>query len=434
MKKRKNFLMNFFYSFMSMFVFAMYAVEDGAGSVEDKTEEQEKALLQKINNIIDKRLAGIITEAQFKEKLEKAGIDKDGLIGQMTAKLDELNSALEKQGLEIVKLSKGGETQKTLLDEIKANKAGIDRALNKEVKEFEFVVTKANVTRSSVANSTQALRLTDIGQLAHRKLVARDMFTVVPVGPESNGVVRYADWDEDTKVRAAAMVAEGGTFPESTAAWAEYSMTLKKIGDTIPVTEEMLRDAGRFAAELNSFLETNVAIIEDTQLTTGDNTGNNMAGYYTLATEYVAAAAGITDANIKDLIIKMAETMTSTGGSKYMPNVAFMNISDINLLRLKKDANNNYVFRNVSEAIPEITIVETNAIAANTMVLADSRFAKIYEVEGFNISVGYVGDQFKQDLMTLKARKSENLLIRTADRGAFLKETSISAALTTLAS
>lgn len=376
---------------------------------------------------------GVIKSEELNSKIEE-------LKGQLSSKEDlaELKSIVEKQGLKIEGfVNKESKKDKTILQQIEAEKDGISRAVNKEVKEHEFVV-KANTTRASVANSTQALRLTDIGQLAHRRLVARDIFQVVPVGPGSNGVIRYADWDDATKVRAAAMVAEGNQFPESTAAWEEFTLDLKKIGDTIPVTEEMVQDAPRFAAELRSFLDTNVAIIEDTQLVTGDGTGNNLKGVYVAAPTYTPVASGIADASVYDLIVKVSEAITKPYGSKYMPDFVMMNITDINRMKLKKDANDNYILPPFATSngmnIDGIVVIECNAITANTFVLGDSRFAKIYEVEGYNVSTGYTGDQFIKDLMTLKAKKREALLMRNVDLTGFLKVTDIDAALTTLAS
>ena len=389
-----------------------------------------------LNTELDKFQKGYITETNIKkfvtDKLDAAVAD-----GIKKSDWDTLKATVEANGLKLQRLDEGEEAkEKTLVEQIKENLTGIKKAVSKEVKEYEFVI-KANVTRASVASSTQSLRLLDIGQLAHRKLVARDRFQVIPVGPASNGVIRYADWDADTIVRAAAMVAEGLAFPGSTAASEEFTLSLKKIGDTIPVTEEMVQDAPRFAAELGQFLETNVALIEDTQLTTGDGTGNNLTGYYVSAETYVPAAAGITDANIYDLIVKVSEGITTTSGSKYSPDTVFMNIADINKMKLKKDNNNNYVMppfvTQDGQVVAGMVVIETNAITANTMVVCDAQFGKIYEVEGYNISTGYTGDQFTKDLMTLKAKKREALLIRDADKAGFVKVTSISSALTTLA-
>ena len=73
-----------------------------------------------------------------------------------------------------------------------------------------------------------------------------------------------------------------------------------------------------------------------------------------------------------------------------MPNFALMNIADINLMKLKKDSNNNYIMppfvTDSGMTVDGIAIIEANGLTANTMVLGDSRFAKIYEVEGINVS------------------------------------------------
>ena len=367
--------------------------------------------------------------------LLKAEIMKDN-----KEQLTLLKNAIKAQGETMTKLlaNGGSPTQaKTLVDQIKAVSEGIKSAVEKRVKEFEFEV-KADTMRASVASSTDALRLTEIGQLSNRRLSARDVFSVVPVGAGSNGVIRYADWDVATTVRAAAMVAEGAQFPESTAKWEEFTLQIKKVGDSIAVTEDMVMDAGRFAKELDMFIHTNIAIIEDTQLITGDGTGTNLNGIYPTAPTYTAVASGISDASIYDLIVTMRSAITGTHGSKYDPDFAFMNTGDINKMKLKKDANENYIIppfvdRNGSQ-VDGIMIIENNAIVADTLVLGDSRYAKIYQIEGISVGTGYVGDQYTGDLMTMKARQRENLLIRNVDKTGFLKCTGIAAALVTLAS
>lgn len=345
---------------------------------------------------------------------------------------------LKKQGKALVDLQKSlakNPQEKGLLDQVKEEKEALENAV-KLHKSHDFVV-KADFLRAGVTNSTQALRLDSIGQLAHRALRMRDLFNVVPVGEGSNGVIRYADWDSASITRAAASVAEGAAFPESTAVFEEYTISLEKIGDTIPISEESLYDIPRFARELEMFLEINVALVEDTQLLVGTGASNQLTGAYTSAGTYTAAASGITDASIYDLLVKAAEDMMAGANSKYSANVAVMNIVDINKMKLKKDANNNYIMppfvTESGQMVDGMRIVESNAMVANTLLVMDSRFGTIYEVEGYNVTTGHVADQFKEDLVTLKAKKREALLIREADKGGFKKVTSISAALTTLA-
>lgn len=365
--------------------------------------------------------------------------------------LKDANAEVARKAKEVdekgIKVSGSGEPKKApKKPEAKSFETQVEEGLEKLQKSIAsplseqnevFVSTRANVAAGSVTNNTDALRVDSIGQLAHRKLKLYDMFQKIPVGKNANGVIRYTDWTEGTKVRAAAMIAEGAAFPESTAAWQEYTLDLKKVGDTIPITEESLHDRERFTAELRSFLTTNVDLIVDQQLYNGDGTGNNLTGLYQSAGTYAAAAAGITDASIYDLAVKVRTSIETGLDSKYQANVAIMNRADIDKMKLKKDGNNNYVMPPFVDEngnkVDGMLVIESNTVTANTMLVGDSRFGKIYEIPGIFVGTGLVNDQYTKDLITMKARRRLGLLVRTADQGAWKKVTSISAALVTLA-
>jgi hypothetical protein len=386
----------------------MTPIEADAYQTEKRAFEQEATNKQIADAIVK---ANEVFEAKFKDANEQI------------AKLKENATVIEKS--RVVGLKEELEANKAVLKEIAG---GIS---NKEV------VVKALSNRASVANNEQAYDLPDVGQLATRKLSMYDIFPKLTIGDgNNNGVIRYYDWDEATIARAAASVAEGIAFPESTAKFKKGSVAIQKVGDTLPVTEEFFEDAQMFAAELGMFLDTNVALEVDRQLALGDGTGNTITGLVASVDAYVPAAAGIADASIYDLLVKVSESITAGGGSKYMPNFAVMNIADINKMKLKKDANNNYVMppfvTRDGSSVSGITVIEANIITANTLVLGDNRFARIYEKGGVEMSKGYSGTQFVEDEMTLKARKRMAFLIRAADKGGFKKVTSISAALVTL--
>ncbi len=387
----------------------MTPIEADAYQTEKRAFEQEATNKQIADAIVK---ANEVFEAKFKDADEQI------------AKLKENATVTEK--LKVVGLKEELEANKAVLKEIAG---GIS---NKEV------VVKALSNRASIANNEQAYDLPDVGQLATRKLSMYDIFPKLTIGDgNNNGVIRYYDWDEATIARAAAAVAEGIAFPESTAKFKKGSVAIQKVGDTLPVTEEFFEDAQMFAAELGMFLDTNVALEVDRQLALGDGTGNTITGLVASVDAYVPVAAGIADASIYDLLVKVSESITAGGGSKYMPNFAVMNIADINKMKLKKDANNNYVMppfvTRDGSSVSGITVIEANIITANTLVLGDNRFARIYEKGGVEMSKGYSGTQFVEDEMTLKARKRMAFLIRAADKGGFKKVTSISAALVTLA-
>jgi hypothetical protein len=359
--------------------------------------------------------------------LVKANEDKDAI----EVKFQELE---QKQA---ENLTRQPTKAKTMAEELGENTDAL-RSLSKRQGDSTAISIKADTLRTSVTNNENALDLNGIGQLAHAKLTAYDIFNKLPVSDSNtNGTIRYYDWNVATTVRAAAAIAEGAVFPESTATWVKKTLDIEKIGDTLPVSEEFFEDSEMFAAELGMFLETNVKIKRNADLINGDGISPNIKGIVTTVGAFTAVASGISDANIYDLLVKVSEDITGTGGAKYAPNFALMNIVDINKMKLKKDANENYmippfVSRDGSQ-VAGMLVLEENAIVANTMVVGDSRYARIYERKGIEMSRGMVNAQFVEDMETLKVRTRLAFLIRDADVGGFRKVASISADLATLA-
>lgn len=367
----------------------------------------------------------------IEEQLEKT-ISKDELLEAIKKAKEDLTGEIENQITDKTK-GKGVEDVKSLVEEIKENKEQI-KSIAKGEKNTEIEI-KALSNRASIANNTEAVRLTGIGQLGVKRRALYDYFPKVQVGNGNhNGTISYIDWDEDTTVRAAAIVAEGGTFPESTAKFAEYTKKLQKIGDTLPVTEEFMEDEVLAASELSKFLDINVNTVIDTKIAVGAGGANDIEGLYTAAPTYTPVASGITDANIKDLVRKMRTAIVKTRGSKYAPNFVSANSDTIDKYFLKKDANYNYMFDSETGLIAGLEVVEDNNLADNTLVVGDGRFGTIYEKGGVVLSEGMINAQFTSDTMTIKARKRLLFLIRNVDKTGFLKCTNITTALATLAS
>ena len=365
----------------------------------------------------------LATLKQEFETLKSQGADVTALKGQ----IDELALTLK----DVQEKGVSSENKESLVNVIKENKEQLKEMSKGKSGE---ITVKANLVRASIATNPLDLMLSGVGQLARRARSLYDFFPKIQVGTGNhNGTIAYIDWDEATTVKAAANVAEGVAFAESTATFKGYTLPLRKIGDTLPVSEEFFEDEVMAAAELERFLATNVEDRIDTQIVTGDNTGQNLAGLVSSVPAYTPVASGIADANIYDLCVKVMESITSTGGAKYRPDFVAMNIADINKLRLKKSTDNTYVFDRNDDRIVSLNIIEDNNVVANTLYIGDSRFATIYEMGGVVLSEGMINAQFTSDLRTIKARKRLAFLIREADKSGFRRVTSISAALTTLA-
>lgn len=345
----------------------------------------------------------IIKEAQAKQGVTVAGLKAGNGVQTTVTPLDQLKESILENRDKLIEIGKGASADE--------------------------VVLKANVTRSSIATTNEAHFIDGIGQLIRKAVGIYDVCTKLQVKESNNqGIIHYVDWDEATVVKAASMVAEGATFLESTAAFKGYTLPLRKIGDTLPVTDEFFEDEELCAAELEMFLENNVNSKRDDQLINGDNTGQNLKGLLTTLTEYTqTAGGGPDDCNVYDLITKMITAISSNAGSKYKEFKAAMAKTTIDRLILKKNANGDYQFP-PNHPIYSM-IVEDNNVADNVIAVGDFRFARIYEKGGVVISKGEINAQFTYDLSTLKARKRMLFLIRAADASGFLKCSDVDAAL-----
>lgn len=399
----------------------------------DKLEaEKQSELYNELTENNAEALKEMTENNVSKEDLQKA-------IDQMNADNIEHNKVLNKHlvdmGIEMKAHRERGfnfNEKPTLAAELKANMSAI-KGMSASDPTAEVVI-KADTVRASIGDNAQAYEIPTIGQLATRKLSLYDMFPKIQLGTNNNGTVRYYDWDEATTVRAAASRAEGALFPESTAKWKTYTLPLQKIGDTLPVTEEFYEDEAMFASELENFLNTNVALVIDSQLSTGDGTSNTLKGLISSSTAF--SATGLTkveNAQFYDLLAVAPEQITVTGGAKYQPNFVVMNKRTINKMRLTKDLNENYIIPPFvdrdGKVVDSMVVMEANVIPNNALVLGDSRFAKIYEKAGVAMSKWMPANQFLEDMETIKVRKRLLFLIRNADKGGFIYISDIDAAI-----
>ena len=386
-------------------------------------------IIKELGTKIDAMKNESVTKAELIEVMSK--------IADLQAKgndVDALKANIEEVAVKVLELeTKGSNVAKTLKEELEENKEQLKDILGGRRGEIEV---KALTNRASISGNTNAYVLPTIGQLGVKARALYDVLPKIQISNRSNdnGVIKYHDWDEATTARASAMVAEGATFPESTAKFIERTISIRKIGDTLPVTEEFGEDSALASAELERFIDINVNTKVDDQLINGAGTGENLAGLLVSAPDYTPVASGISGANIKDLVRKMRTAIVKTRGSKYSPDIVVMNSDTFDRYYLAKDSQNQYLFDPVNGTIGGLAVVEDNNMPDNQLVVGDRRFATIYEKGGVVLSEGMVNAQFTSDSKTIKARKRMALLIREVDKTGFLHCTNVTTALTTLAS
>ena len=395
-----------------------------------KTDAEVQAMTEQEAN--DYAIAKRAYEADLQTKAIDSAIK--GAKETFDAELKKVKEDNTELALKVTSLETKGTADKddAFKTEFEANKEAIKSIVAGQRGEIEL---KAITNRASISGNTNAYVLPEIGQLGVKARALYDVLPKMPISNKSNdnGIIKYHDWDEDTIARATAMVAEGGTFPESTAKFIERTMPIRKIGDTLVVTEEFGEDADQANSELNRFLEVNVNTFIDAQIINATGTGETLTGLLASSPDYTPVASGISGANIKDLVRKMRTAIVKNRGSKYSPDIVVMNSDTFDRYYLAKDLDNNYLFDTVNGTIAGLAVVEDNNMPDNQLVVGDRRFATIYEKSGIVLTEGLVNAQFTSDAKTIKARKRMAMLIRVVDRTGFLHCTNVTTALATLA-
>ena len=302
---------------------------------------------------------------------------------------------------------------------------------------------KALANTGSISGNTRGLYLDEIGMYETRLSVLEeaigDKRTIDPDGTHST--IYYPDWNDANITRNSAAIAEGAAFPEDEIGFIQRSIKIRKIGTTIPITEELMTDASMFADEISMSLMTGNKLEIERQIWTGLDANNELVGILNSGiSPYTAGSDRVPLANIYDMLRKMRGKITATGGNKYVPNDVFMNVDDIDELVLAKDNEGRYLFKELQMVgdgmyqLGTFRIYEANVVTANTLVLCDARYMRLYRTNEAMVDVGYVDAQFREDEMTIKIRERMAFLIRGADVGGFRNVANINTELTTLAS
>jgi len=225
---------------------------------------------------------------------------------------------------------------------------------------------------------------------------------IIPTGTTSQAA--YVYMQETTRTHAAAETAEGGAFPESAFALAEQSAPVRKIADSVPVTDEQLEDVEGVQSYLTGRLTFGLRQRFDGQILAGNGTAPNLRGI--LNTSGIQTQARGTDP-VPDAIYK-AMTKIRTGG-RAVPTHALMTPTDWEGVRLMKTADGIYIWGSPSEAGPEriwgLPVVQAEVLTAGTALVGafDPGMIMAFERRGIDVQVGYVNDQFTKGTRTIRA-------------------------------
>ena len=210
--------------------------------------------------------------------------------------------------------------------------------------------------------------------------------------------------EETTRTHSAAETAEGTAYPESTFVWTQKTSPVQKIADSIPVTDEQLEDADQVQSLLESRLSFGIRQRLDSQILVGNGTSPNLRG--------INAVVGVqTRAKGADMAIvafaKGLNDIRVTGRAS--PNGAVFHPNDWLDVLLTQTTAGDFLFGNPFQgagptSLFGIPAAQSDAQTENTVLVGDfANFSRLDERRGVRVQTGYVGTQFTEGEVTLRA-------------------------------
>lgn len=245
--------------------------------------------------------------------------------------------------------------------------------------------------------------------ILQREITVLDLITRLQTDSDTIEYVR-----EDTFTNAAAMTAEAsattgtsGTKPESTLAYSAQTSAVRTLAHWIPVTNRMLADAPAIRGLINSRLLLGLTLALETQILTGDGTGENLTGVLNAGIQ----TRGVGSDNVMDAIFRARTNVRVTGHAR--PNAVVVHPVDFEAIRLSREnaatgTLGAYLYGPPSQLGPTtvwgMPVVESEAETENTILVgAFDIGSALFDREQANIRVGLINDQFTRNMQTILA-------------------------------
>ena len=227
---------------------------------------------------------------------------------------------------------------------------------------------------------------------------------VIDIMPKQNtGFAQVAYMLETTRTHAAAETAEGAAFKESTFVLTPQTSPVRKITDSVPVTDEQLEDVPMAESYLNGRILFGIQQRLDQQIISGDGTPPNLDGI--LNVSGIQTQARGADA-VPDAILKALTLVRTTG--RALPTHCLLHPTDSQNLRLLKTADGIYIWGSPSDAVQMriwgLPVVENESLSQGNGLVGSFMAAWIALVErrGITIEMGFDGSDWTTGQQTLR--------------------------------
>jgi HK97 family phage major capsid protein len=370
------------------------------------TEEQYEAMDAKEVSKLHSEYQDEIAE-KLKAAFEE--FKKDNDLKEVTIQFDTMSKAILDQGEVLAKLEtaggpvkgdfktnlrKGLEKNKETLKGLKDNRHGSVRI---ELKAVADMLVSTHVS----GQIPQAEREAGI-----TRIVVRQPFLAELVNTGTIGSTTWEWVEQKTPEGGAAMTAEGAAKSQADFNLVLASATVRKVTSYIKASKEMLDDIPLMESEINQELTQLINLEIDSQILSGDGTGQNLTGILENAVAFAAGsfAGAVDEANNQD-VLRIAANQIMV--AQFQPNIILMHPSDVAAMDVAKASDGHYVLppfsTNGNTVIKGIPIVQNTGVTEGDYLIGDFTKSGVRFKEGLTIDVGFENDDFTKNFITILA-------------------------------
>ena len=388
--------------------------------MENLTPEQ---VVEKLNGLFAEKTKGMATSEDI--NAIKSELNKLNSLEEKSANIESAIAKFE-ANLEAVKESAKKSNEKA--------PANLSQAIRMEVAQkhadmMESVAkgnkfnmdVKTDTTITGDYTGTYALTTLEAGVNKIARPIRRIM-EISNVGTTSSKFVTYIAQDTQSST---GFVGEAGLKSNGQVQYTEVSVAVKKVAGFIKVSKEMLADLAFVQAEINNDLMASIEQNMDDQLLNGNGLGNNIDGVLAQATPWSAGifAGAVTNAGVID-VLRVAKAQIES--ADFTPTHIVLHPDDVARIEMSKDNQGQYTYPNFAVGtapnmqLSGLTIISSTNMTADNFLVGDFSKFNVRVREGMNIQVGYEGDDFARNMVSILAEARLCSFVKQNDVTAFV--------------
>ena len=388
----------------------------GVADISAKTPEEQAGLYNEYNAAY-KNAVNDFAVGAAKDEVAKAMATHTGNI---ESQFEALTLAIKTQGLTIQKLTDKGATPDEAGNQIlKAIKAG-DRKLQVEMKVAGSMSLAGNVT----GQIPQAFRIPGYNDVPQREVRFLQLFQMGQIG------INIVEWaymanEEGT----AGATAEGAAKKQIDWDWLLGTERVEKYTAYIKVTTEMVADISFMQNAIQTQLSRKLLQSVELGSYSGSGTTPNLRGVLAVATAWAAGAfaLAVDNANLVD-VLRVGVNQIALA-LQPMPNYILLHPTDLLTLKMIKVSATDKRYIDVLQEIAMnstmdgIPIITTTLVTQGTFLIGNRALQHMLQREAVRIEIGYDGNDFTTNFVTVRAEWRGVVYVETNDRTAFVTGT-----------